>query len=400
VSVPATSLPLGPAWVARALNSPPWIAAVVVLLVSSAFVAVRATTVGEGDLTTFIVHGEALSRPATAEAEDPVIRRFPGGGYDGQYYYRMALDPLDLSHDAHGIHLDTGARRQRIGYPALTYLFSAGRPQSIPIGMVAVNLLAVSLAALLAGLWSRSHGRAAAWGLLVVGYGGLVHALSRNLTEPVSFTFLLAAILLLQKEKPGWAVAFMSAAALTRETALVLPGALLLCAMLSRWRSSLRPTRHLTLWLVPVLIWGAWQAACRFLYGAFPVAEEASALVVPGSAASDAVWRWLSGPNEQQLQLLLAVTSVAWIVVSALLVARRTAPSYLLVATGTSALLVLSLSKAVWVDDAMQLRIFGDVHLYGSAALLTTQRRALPLMALTATMAVLALAVRLRLAHV
>ena len=44
---------------------------------------------------------------------------FSYGGYDGQFYFRMALAPANLHWSAHGLTMDSWYRFVRIGYPAL-----------------------------------------------------------------------------------------------------------------------------------------------------------------------------------------------------------------------------------------------------------------------------------------
>lgn len=97
--------------------------------------------VGGSDFTYFFVAGTDFVDAAQTPA--PVIVQ-PGQGYDGQFFYRYALDPLDFSKSNHGITVDfVSYRIQRFGYPALAWIFSfGGNPQFVPFALVFVNLLA------------------------------------------------------------------------------------------------------------------------------------------------------------------------------------------------------------------------------------------------------------------
>jgi len=97
--------------------------------------------VGGGDFSYFFVAGTDFVDSTQTPA--PVIVQ-PGQGYDGQFFYRYALDPLDFSKTNYGVTVDfVSYRIQRIGYPALAWLFSfGGNPQLVPFALVLVNILA------------------------------------------------------------------------------------------------------------------------------------------------------------------------------------------------------------------------------------------------------------------
>lgn len=51
-------------------------------------------------------------------------------GYDGQFYYRLALDPFTTRVEDYGIKLDIPVyRQQRILYPLFVHILSFGNPQ-------------------------------------------------------------------------------------------------------------------------------------------------------------------------------------------------------------------------------------------------------------------------------
>jgi hypothetical protein len=77
------------------------------------------------DPTSFIVAGIEICNPGGVPIP---IHWYAGGGYDGQYYFRLALDPFTSQQIAFGIPLDWPAvRQQRILYPALAYALAWGR---------------------------------------------------------------------------------------------------------------------------------------------------------------------------------------------------------------------------------------------------------------------------------
>jgi hypothetical protein len=89
----------------------------------------------------------------------------PSAGYDGQFYYRLALDPAHWSKTAFGITMDQSYRFTRIGYPVLAWLVSVGQHQLVPVALVSINLAGVAVMAFLGGIFARDSGRHALWGL-------------------------------------------------------------------------------------------------------------------------------------------------------------------------------------------------------------------------------------------
>jgi hypothetical protein len=364
------------------------------LVLTSLFVGARLADAAHGKPGAFVLRGSLSAEPAAGQ--DPRVPVLPGAGYDGQFYYRMALAPTDLATHSHGIVLDDRLRRARIGYPALTHLAALGRARAVPSALIAVNVVAVAVIAWLGALLAVSLGLDALWGLLLAGYGGLVTSVGRDLTEPVELALLTAALLLLVRRRPVAAAAAMTGAVLTRETALLLPAALLLCAAWGCVRDRRRPHRQELLWLVPVAGWAAWEVVCKLVYGQLPITDETGNTGAPFAAFGHAVVRWVSSPDRGRLVFLAEVVSLLVVVGLALVTARRSAPAYLLVGLALALVLVLSLSAGVWNDDPNETRTFADAHLLGAAALLTTTSSRARLVAAVLTGATWLLVVVLR----
>ena len=118
-------------------------------MLAAAFVVARLAVVAHGDITRFIDVGSAF---ALVHHVPHGITIVPGGGYDGQFYYRLALDPANLHRTAYGITLDNGYRIQRITYPVLAWLLAAGQQAAVPYSLVAVNVVALGALAWLGGV--------------------------------------------------------------------------------------------------------------------------------------------------------------------------------------------------------------------------------------------------------
>ena len=90
---------------------------------ASVFVVGRLLVAAHGDPSVFIVVGSQHVVGSSLPRGVAVMR---GSGYDGTFYYRMALDPADLARTAFGIRLDSFSRLERIGYPAIAWLLAGG----------------------------------------------------------------------------------------------------------------------------------------------------------------------------------------------------------------------------------------------------------------------------------
>ena len=106
----------------------------------------------KGHLSLFIMAGHTYTHRAQLPRGVLLV---PSAGYDGQFYYRLALDPVNWNRTAFGITMDQSYRYTRIGYPILAWLVSLGQHQFVPVALVAINLIAVAAMAFLGGMFAR-----------------------------------------------------------------------------------------------------------------------------------------------------------------------------------------------------------------------------------------------------
>jgi len=204
-----------------------------------------------------------VSKYSHPAAMRPRIGHVPLTGYDGQFYYRLAIDPFNWSHRAYGITMDHAYRYTRLGYPLLAWVVSLGHTRWLPVVLVLISLACVAVIGWLGGVLARDAGRHALWGLLLVGYFGTVISVGRDTAEPLADALMLGGLLALRRERRVLACALVTCAVVTDETILVVPvalGATRLPSLLG-----LRTTRSgLTVtdlaWVVPTGAWLALQA--------------------------------------------------------------------------------------------------------------------------------------------
>src|SRR5512133_3922867 len=84
----------------------------------------------DGDVSSFIVAGSRFARVGPAAG----IYVLPDSdGYDGQFYYRLALEPFTDRQMKYGVAMDDPRyRQQRILYPLVVHLLSFGSDQMVP----------------------------------------------------------------------------------------------------------------------------------------------------------------------------------------------------------------------------------------------------------------------------
>ena len=183
-----------------------------------AFVIARWQTWAHGHITLFIMSGVKYSHPAQMS---PRISHVTKAGYDGQFYYRLALNPFNWHQTAYGITMDHNYRYTRIGYPLVAWILSLGQHHLVPTVLVVINLVCVGVIGWLGGKFARESGRHALWGLLFVAYFGLVISVGRDTAEPLADACLLGGLLAYRHSRYVLAALLIAYGVLTNEPILV-----------------------------------------------------------------------------------------------------------------------------------------------------------------------------------
>ncbi|MGN6431746.1 MAG: AZOBR_p60025 family cell surface glycopolymer formation protein [Gaiellaceae bacterium] len=186
-------------------------------------------------------------------------------GYDGQFYYFLAVDPANGKD-----YMDnSGVIYSRIGYPMTVRALSGGNPVLVPYMMMLVNILAAVGGTLAVAFFLKRHGLPPALALVYGLYPGLIMAVLRDLTEPLAFA-LAAGALLVFDARSKWRLlgsgALFGLAMLTRETVALFPAILALALLVGvgnvsewrvrlRWGNIARSIAFAELAFAPLLIW-------------------------------------------------------------------------------------------------------------------------------------------------
>ena len=245
------------------------------------------------DFSRFIHAGDVFVDPARVPSGINILA--DSFGYDGQFYYRMAMAPFSVDGTRYGISFDVPAlRNQRIIYPLLVYFFSGGKPELVPVSMVIVNLIALLGIALAGSYWSRALGRSPYWGLIFVLYPGFLFSLTRDLTEIVAIFFSISALYFISGRKYLLAFFLLTFGLLTRETALIFyAGAY--AALLADYHEKKTVSARLLLFaLAPLAIFVLWQLRLRQIWDGLPLLVDAShnfiSLPLSGALTGLSIW--------------------------------------------------------------------------------------------------------------
>ena len=308
---------------------------------------------------------------------------FPYGGYDGQFYYRMALAPASLQRTMFGISIDSAYRFVRIGYPALAWLLSAGQHAAVPYVLAVINVLALAAIATLGGIFAQEAGRHALWGLLLASYFGLATSVARDLTEPLAAACLVGAILAYRHRHWLTAAGLFAFAGLTRETALVAPFALAIVRLVAMARRRTRPGREDLVWLIPALFFVAWEVVLRFATGVIPIFQDSgknagapfvAAFGAIGHNFGDVIREIPGAPGAVIIWDLELLVLTLFAVAALASLRATTVPVYERLALVLYIIEIFCLSPTNW-DGYADLRSFVEVYLLATLILLATRRR-------------------------
>ena len=367
----------------------PIVPGLIALLAALAFVLARRQIWGQGNIGRFILVGRHFATPSHLPHGIPVA---PTYGYDGQFFYRLALNPFNFRPIAYGIRVDQPYRYMRIGYPWLTWLISVGQHVLVPVMLVVINVVAIGVIGYLGGVFARQGGRHALAGLVLPAYFGLITSLSRDTAEPLAAVCLLAGLLAIRARRPVLAGLLLAYGALTRESVMVAVVAVAIVDFIGviRRRRSVRPGRDDLAWALPTAAFVAWQVVVKAAVGRFPLLVDANGNTgSPFITPIKAVQHNLSHVNLHHFeQYDLWFTELAIVVlfaVAALASLRSTnAPGHERLALVLYMIEICVVSPSTWYSLDADLRSFIEVYLLAAIILLGTPRHHLRAWALPA----------------
>jgi len=364
----------------------PAVAALIATLAATAFALARWQTWADGRISRFILVGRHFATPSQLPHGMPVARTY---GYDGQFFYRLALNPLNFHHTAYGITVDRPYRFMRIGYPVLTWVLSLGQHYLVPVLLVVINIAAIGALGYLGAVFAARGGRHALAGLLIPGYFGLLTSLSRDTAEPLAAVFLLAGLLAVRSRRPVPAAVLLTCGALTRETVMVAVAAIAIGRVIGILRGrvtgarTLSPGREDLAWVVPAVIFAAWQVVVKAATGSIPLLADGgrnagTPFIAPLHAVRYNLGHLHMHQFEQYDLWFLELAILACFAAAALTCLRyTTVPAHERLAFVLYLAEICVVTPSTWNSVDADMRSFIEVYLLAVIILLGTPRRTL-----------------------
>jgi len=363
----------------------PAVTGLIALLAALVFVLARWVTWAHHSLGRFIVVGRHFATPAQLPRGIPVNPKY---GNDGQFFYRLALNPLNFHQTAYGITMDRPYRFMRVGYPLLTWVADFGQHLPAPLMLVTINIVAVGAIGYLGGIFARDGGRHALAGLLLPAYFGLITSLARDTAEPLAAACLLGGLLAVRRRRPALAAFLLAFGALTRETVMVAVAAIAVVRVTGIFRGRQRPGRDDLPWVVPAVVFAGWEVVVKAATGSWPLLSDSGRNAgAPFVAPLKALGHNASHINlhhfDQYDVWFLELAILCLFAAVALLSLRSTsAPAHERLAFVLYLIEICVLTPTTWFSLGGDLRSFIEVYLMAVIVLLGTPRRSLPARAL------------------
>ena len=230
-----------------------------------------------GDPSYFIRAGQLYLAPDLLPADSFIET---DTGYDGQFFFYMAQDPLlrgkaATRHQVTSEHIDNVAYRyQRILLPVAGWLVSWGNPDVLQWTLPLVNLLAVLAATWLLAVFLRARDRPT-WAALAFPTSiGVMVGVFNDVSDPLAASLFVMGVVWWLDDRRAPAIAALAACLLARELYL-LPVAVLAAGELWRARRGGLP------WLIPLAVFGLWQVYLRLAFAASPTEGSHGPSAVP-----------------------------------------------------------------------------------------------------------------------
>ncbi len=188
-----------------------------------------------------------------------------GQGYDGQFFYRYALNPIDFNKNDYGVNVDHPPYRiQRIAYPLFAWFLSfGGYPAAVPIALVLLNMLAFIGISFYTNKFITLVNGNIVYGLLPLFLSGIFMSIARDLSEVTELFFFTGAIYYLFKPRYLLFSIFATFTLLSHETSMIAFIPLGACLIFRMFRKEFKPPVLFYL-LLPFLIFAIWKIIIYF----------------------------------------------------------------------------------------------------------------------------------------
>lgn len=353
----------------------PWLVLGIVSVVYLLFITARLSTHGY-DASYFVTAGDKFCNLYLVPKNLRVINK--SSGYDGQFYYRLALNPFTSTPTEFGVTFDSPSfRQQRIVYPFLVWVLSMGSVDRVPTMLILVNYLALCLMGWIGGAYAQSLKQHALWGIVLPLYPGFLLTLSRDLTEIVEVDFLLAGLLLIRRGRHLLATLLVTLAVLTKETSLLVPVGVMLACLAGAWQGKGAKGFTWRLSLFPLITYGMWQVFLFSRWEQLPLRGGSHLLGLP---LKGFVKFFLStaalATESQRLWFVECCFILVFAVCVAYALGSTTAWTHEKLSWSLYVILVSLLTRSIWVEDWGFLRALSEFYVLGAIVVIGSRLKA------------------------
>lgn len=307
---------------------------------------------------------------------------FPGGGYDGQFFYRLALEPR-YRDDRICPRLDAPAyRQQRILYPFMVWALSFGEKHVVPFLLVAVNFVFVTVLGWVGAKSATQAGRPAYWGLLLACYPGFLFSILHDTPEPIGATLLVGSLFALRIGKPILACVALVFGVLVRES--LVPAAIVIAGVWA-WgvrekggvsnKSGLKDMLRWWVGILPVVAFLTWQTALAMKWRQLAFIQGRRNVAIPVLGTVGALWESMHpfGKASSTFDLALLAGLIMSAIIGVSVLKGGISPVHEKVAFAVYGIAALSLGTPVWEYRGGFLRALSEF--YALSFLLITSSR-------------------------
>jgi hypothetical protein len=193
--------------------------------------------------------------------------------YDGGDYAAIARDPSFARPEVFGTKGEAAYRAQRPLFGELAWAASLGNPDRVPVALATLSVLSAAFAVGALGVFLVRRRLSPFLALGVFALPGVPVAVYDMMGDLLLLALITVGLLAWEpgsRTRSRWAILAFTAAALTRETSLLVPAALVAVEVTRvGWRAAWPRVRCLC---VPFVTYAAWIALIRLRFGALPFA--------------------------------------------------------------------------------------------------------------------------------
>lgn len=248
-----------------------------------------------GNISGFLYIGEAFPAQQLWTNNTYIHRGGSREGYDGQFYYYAAHDPLILT-DTYRFIDSPAYRYQRLMYPLIAHIISFGHKPLLPYVLILLNISAVAGGAYLIARICKANGISTWYALFFSFSTGLLLSTLRDLTEPLAIFFMVWGLYHYLQNCTYKALLPFSLGVLTKETILLVPISLFCYKMATYFYEMLRKYQsnkpvylgekidiagNMSIGIIPSLLYFIWQLYIYAKFNRFSFEDGAGNIGIP-----------------------------------------------------------------------------------------------------------------------